>query len=83
MIEVKPMIPGASSMSTPLWCLVPVAPCGVNERAFIIAGELRGTEVIVVKAGALGHLWSLASPDQPTHAFFMSSPDHLVAFLKS
>src|ERR1700677_4541093 len=58
MIEVKPMIPGASSMSTPLRCLVLVTPRSVNERAFIIAGELRGTEVIVVKAGALGHLWS-------------------------
>src|ERR1700677_4662671 len=58
-IEVKPMISGAASMSIPLWGLHAVHPHGVNECAFIISGPVQGNETIVEHAREPGSLWSV------------------------
>ena len=77
-IEVKPMIPGATSMSIPLRGLHAVRPHSVNERAFIISGLLQGNEAIAEHAGDLGSLWSIIIH----RSSYMVAPNQLVVCSK-
>ena len=77
-IEVKPMIPGATSMSIPLWGLHAVHPRCVNERAFIISGLLQENEAIVEHAGDPGSLWSIVIHQSS----YMVAPNQLVVCSK-